>query len=202
MKKILVIDDGANNQASATKSLADSGYEVVVAKNFEEGFSLLRWSHGDYEVVLLDLLMPCPKSRAGAVLPLGPEARQFEGQEMPFGFPLVFLAAMSGAQYIAVVTDANHHDHPMSAMLDPFEWLRNSGGVRLLLNGAAVKFFQYPATFPLQGTVCNKCQGTGTLRDYKCYGCYGSGNQLGKDWGMLLKLLLSDEEPCRVVPGL
>ena len=46
------------------------------------------------------------------------EGKSLEGQEMPIGTFLAFLAAKHGAKYIIVFTDSNHHDNPCSAMVD------------------------------------------------------------------------------------
>lgn len=46
------------------------------------------------------------------------EGNKLEGQEMPIGTFLAFLAAKHGAKYVVVFTNASHHDHPCSAMID------------------------------------------------------------------------------------
>lgn len=56
MKKILVIDDEPIVRASCEKILMPEGYEVIMAKNGEEGLEILE--KGDFKLVLLDLKMP------------------------------------------------------------------------------------------------------------------------------------------------
>jgi len=151
-----------------------------------------------YDVVLCDLLMPCPPhSHDDSVMPLGPDGEKFVGQEMPFGFPLVFLAAMSGARHVGVVTDASHHNHPFSAVLDPVEWYRSNGAGKFTINGTVVKFFQDGGRYLADGTVCPQCKGTGKDSDHECYTCGGAGKDWkeGKDWGNSLQYLLSDTPP-------
>ena len=62
-----------------------------------------------WDVVLSDLLMPAGRNAQG-----GP-GLQYVGQEMPVGWSLAIQAAISGAKYVAVATDMNHHHHPASA---------------------------------------------------------------------------------------
>jgi len=40
------------------------------------------------------------------------------GHEIPIGLVLALRAAQIVVKWIAVITDANHHTHPMSAALD------------------------------------------------------------------------------------
>jgi CheY-like chemotaxis protein len=70
-------------------------------------------TYPDFDVVLLDLLMPASPSAQG------PEGMKHVGKEMPIGTFLVLLAMSAGVKNIGLVTDTNHHNHPASACLDP-----------------------------------------------------------------------------------
>lgn len=56
MPKILVIEDELNIQKLAKANLADSGYQVLVAADGEEGLELAGLKHPN--LILLDLRMP------------------------------------------------------------------------------------------------------------------------------------------------
>lgn len=224
MKKqnILVIDDNSNHLATAQQTLADSHF-VTYCATHEEAVELLRPKY-DYEqqkllmdkykaqglgfkeyyrrtkdesrlaywdVVLTDLLMPAGPMMQGAV------GRQFVGQEMAVGWALALEAARCGAKYVAVVSDANHHDHPASAMLDDIhDHIFTIDGARVLMTNLV----------PLVGIVgteevCPNCAGTGKQHveyekkkiEYECHECTGTGRAFtrkGKDWEKILAKLL------------
>ena len=71
-------------------------------------------SYPDFDVVLLDLLLPASKKQQGSV------GQKFVGQEMPLGTTLALLALKQGIKRVAIVTDTGHHDHPASAAFDIF----------------------------------------------------------------------------------
>jgi CheY-like chemotaxis protein len=139
--KILVIDDKKENRDAALEQLKD--HNVTVAGTYDEAQSLLQKKH-NFEVVLADLMMPPSKQS------LGPKGIQYLNQEMPMGIFLALLAAMNGAKYVAVFTDANHHDHPASAAFDKFaapdEELTTDGHYPrpLMIEGAKVIFSNKP----------------------------------------------------------
>lgn len=66
-----------------------------------------------YHVLLTDLMMP-----KGGRETMGPEGMKYIFDLLPFGFPLAFLAAKRKVPYVGIVTDVNHHDHPISAAID------------------------------------------------------------------------------------
>ncbi len=119
--RILVIDDNATNLAAAAAQL--KGHELTAARSYDEGRELIRGKYnketyqydqpGQYDAVLVDLLMPASKEAQGAGM-------KFAGQEMPVGIFLALLAAKKGAKYAAVFTDSDHHSHPASACFDAF----------------------------------------------------------------------------------
>ena len=106
---ILVVEDTEKHQSSAQEQFKD--HTLTIAKNYEEGEKLLKAS---YHVLLTDLMMP-----KGGRKTMGPEGMKYIFDLLPFGFPLAFLAAKIRIPYIGIVTDINHHNHPISAAIDP-----------------------------------------------------------------------------------
>lgn len=107
---ILVVDDKAVHREAAIAQFAGS-YLITIATTYAQALQQVRT--GSYDAVLTDLMLPA------SVETLGQDAvEQFAGQEMPLGFVIALLAAFNGAKYVGVVTDMNHHSHPMSAALD------------------------------------------------------------------------------------
>lgn len=123
-KRVLVIEDSARHVEAAKKQLS-ADFNLTVVANYQQALTAVQQP---YDAVLTDLMLPASSET------LGTEAiAKFAGQEMPLGFVLVFLAAAAGTKRIGVVTDLNHHAHPVSAALD---WLRKPYTV----NGATVVF--------------------------------------------------------------
>jgi len=108
--KILVVDDNSRQRAAAQAQLGEE-HDLILLDNYEDAIKLLK-SDTDLDVLLSDLLMPAEPHA------LGPDGFKFLGQEVPIGFVLALRAAMVGVKKIAVITDTNHHNHPMSAALD------------------------------------------------------------------------------------
>jgi len=67
----------------------------------------------DFDVVLTDLMV-LPSAQAQA------DRERFAREEMPLGTTIALLALYAGVKNVAVVTDANHHEHPASAAFDCF----------------------------------------------------------------------------------
>lgn len=215
--KILVIDDTKKHLDAALQTLV--GHDVTICSSHDKASELL-YRKTDYDlyhrlydeykaagdpdartkaraesmlpywdVVLCDLLMPAGSNAQGGV------GLQYVGQEMPVGWSLALTAAQSGAKFVAVVTDMNHHHHPASAMLDSFN--RHFFNI----DGAKVLMTNYVDMVGITGTecTCDKCNGSGKDGDYKCYRCDGTGTDFavkGKDWSEILQQLLgqNDEE--------
>lgn len=111
MPKILLCDDNHRHLAAGRAQLGEN--QVVALDSYEEAIEHLK-EGSDIDVVLSDLMMP------GEPRTLGPEGMKYIGQSIPIGFVLALRAAKVGVPLVAVVTDTNHHDHPMSAAID---WL-------------------------------------------------------------------------------
>lgn len=69
----------------------------------------------DFDVVLTDLLVPASSQAQGS------DSYSLVGKEMPVGIFIGLLAAVrTKAKFVAVFTDSDHHSHPASACMDPF----------------------------------------------------------------------------------
>jgi CheY-like chemotaxis protein len=110
--KILVVDDSVRHLQAATEQLG-SDHDLVALESYEDAIKALE-PGTEVQVLLSDLLMPAEPYC------LGSQGLKFLGHEIPIGLVLALRAAQVGVQWIAVITDANHHNHPMSAALD---WL-------------------------------------------------------------------------------
>lgn len=150
---ILVVEDTFNHQQAARLQLAD--HNVTIVGGYKEGNDLLEIrvdydkyytlpedvsmeekericaTRPNWDVVLLDLMLPA--SMCG----VSGDGEKFEGQEMPIGTILAFLAIKSGCKNVAVVTDVNHHKHPASAAFDSF------GGGRFQVGDANIFLTNY-----------------------------------------------------------
>ncbi len=144
--KILVVDDKQQNRDSALETLKehevtvassfDEAREIVTGDvpmekvqkalgrgrgpiTIDDAFRAMRKEMApkfDFEVVLLDLMMPV----SGGLSDTVPDAR-WSKEEAPFGFPLMIeIAKRKGdvVKRIAICSDVNHHKHVMSAALD------------------------------------------------------------------------------------
>lgn len=146
-----------------------------------------------YEAVLLDLLMPATSTA------MGDKGQRFVGQLMPYGYSLALYAIQEGAPRVGILTETNHHEHPMSAALDPLDMYPDAmtttiGTSRFVL--ARELSLLLPV---LPEKACSKCGGAGEQRTeggntYQCYSCKGSKVESfhGKDWAKLLQLLVAE----------
>lgn len=214
--KILVIEDSVIHQQAAHQTLTGNGHDVTMVCTYDEAYRLI---NGDFEenpehwdAVLCDLLMPASE------MEMGEKGLKYVGQEMPVGFALSLMAAMRGAKYVAVVTDTSHHDHPAAAMLDellstcPNKHDSDGSPPKFNVNGAIFGFYHNPFVH-VDETICSDCKGSGKREKCHCveqnsgtpkadcYCCHGvgeychscgsSGKQWGKDWGSILKHLVT-----------
>ena len=129
--KILLVDDSVRQRRAGKKQLEALGHEVTVVSEYGEARKLA--SESVFDAALLDLLMPAEATM------LGPDARaEHVGREVAIGFPLA-LSLAGLVTKIAVATDTNHHNHPMSAAVDWF-----LGDRRLVVDGATVLIMHAP----------------------------------------------------------
>ena len=137
---ILVIEDTEKHVDSAREQFKE--HKLVLARSYEEGRSALESGY-HYNVLLTDLMMP----KGGREI-MGPEGMKYIFDLLPFGFPLAFLAAKIQIPYIGIVTDVNHHDHPISAAIDPISgaYWRESSEYLYQINDSKLGIFHAPFT--------------------------------------------------------
>lgn len=136
--KILVFDDKEINRQAAIAQLGKD-HDLTVVGTYNEAKESLRpeidrkkmyefleqgksyaeavkMSSGEarFHAVLTDLLVPASDRAQGN------EGKKFVGQEMPLGLFIALLAAKYGVKIVGLLTDANHHNHPSSACINPF----------------------------------------------------------------------------------
>jgi hypothetical protein len=136
--RILVIDDSEKNRESATEQLTE--HDVTVVGTSYEGAEEI--ASGGYDVVLTDLFIPATcvegapeRTRCGELYGFEPFGKETEGSlmgelfgnESPIGFGFAFRAALEGVPYVAVLSDADHHDDAVSSQLDWFGSSYNHG---------------------------------------------------------------------------
>ncbi|REL31042.1 response regulator [Thalassotalea euphylliae] len=84
---VLLVEDNPINQKVASLLLEKAGYDYQVAANGEEALELYRKSP-DFDVILMDLMMPVKDGFAASV-----EVRQFEQQQGLTATPIIALTA-------------------------------------------------------------------------------------------------------------
>lgn len=107
--RVLVIDD-SEKQGTAARSQLAALYRLTVVTTYMQGLQAMKQG---FDVVLTDLMLPASEETLGTDV-----ITKYVGQKMPLGFVLALLAAKAGVKRIGVVTDLNHHAHPISAALD------------------------------------------------------------------------------------
>lgn len=190
--KILVIEDSARHQESARQTLV--GHDVTIVGSFDEALgatakyydyankkckAVLTKENG-FDAVLIDLMMPVSNSPTLIREPYKPD------DQAPYGMILALLAAERGAKYVAVVTDTNHHDSPMSNAFDQLgpSYYRGSRIIKYTINGAICTFVHTPFIQVSDAGVRPGCE----MR------CICKGDALcSKDWGRVLRDLMSTE---------
>lgn len=123
--RILLVDDSPRHRRSGLRQLQAAGHEVIALSDYGEARK--RAKEEMFDVALIDLLMPAEATT------LGTKGLEHLGREIGVGFPMVLELAHSNVGKIAVATDTNHHDHPMSAIVDWF------CGRTLTVNGKPVR---------------------------------------------------------------
>ncbi|MCK5415868.1 hypothetical protein KAI92_00395 [Candidatus Parcubacteria bacterium] len=110
MKKLLVVDDNRYNLRMAQKQLAGD-YDLITAKNFSEARDVIQ--DNKIDILMTDVMMP--GERAGQT----PESIRFYVDDyVPIGLVVALLALKNEIPEIYIVSDTNHHDHPMAWALD------------------------------------------------------------------------------------
>jgi CheY-like chemotaxis protein len=132
--RILLVDDNIRHRRAGVQQLEALGHEVIAFCGYEEARATAM-KDKSFRVALIDLLMPAEPFM------LGPDAlEKYVGVEIGIGFPLALELARLGIPKIAIATDASHHAHPMSAVVDWFE-----GGV-WNINATTLHIMRAPMT--------------------------------------------------------
>lgn len=152
------MDDSEINLKVAQSLL--STHNVVVVNSFCRAIDAI--SKSKFDVLLTDLLVP--SSQAGASFyPLNGKEHPhqwvgMENQEVPLGLFLAIHAIGHGIKLVAVVTDANHHDHPAARALDSIFGIARLGDAKLHCVNDAQQWLKEETLEPLLGN----CGGWGT----------------------------------------
>jgi hypothetical protein len=123
LAKILVLDDTKANLDAAREQLAS--HELTLVMKFSDARALIRDRYDfetktkvpgtAYDIVLTDLFLP--GEREGQ----GDEGFALVGEPIPTGLVLALLAIQKGVGKVAVVSNGNHHAHPMTWALDALQ---------------------------------------------------------------------------------
>lgn len=123
--KILVLDDTKTQLDAAAEQLAGRGHELTLVSKFSEARALMapHWDREKketvpgtmYDVVLTDLFLPGEREGQGS------EGYAFIGELLPTGLACALLALKTGTPKVAIVSDGNHHAHPLVWALDALQ---------------------------------------------------------------------------------
>ncbi|MFA5994390.1 MAG: hypothetical protein WC823_05525 [Parcubacteria group bacterium] len=169
--KILVIEDNELHRQSARETLA--GHDITIVESFDEAMNIMNTRSGfNFEVVLTDMMLPMGMKRT-----LTREAFK-SSEQVPYGLIIALRAAISGAKFVAMVTDTNHHQGAMSAAIDFLSsaYYNYEEGFKpnFVINGAQVMFIHTPFCQDIVGKeTCGYCKGSGF-----CYNCEGTGKNI------------------------
>jgi CheY-like chemotaxis protein len=109
--EVLVVEDAPHHQKAARQLLSD--YNVDIVSTFDDAVDKLRnyGTRKSYDVVITD-----------GFYPQGRGDMQYDkttGKDIHFfGYALTMLAVNEGVPYVALVSDANHHAHPLAYTMD------------------------------------------------------------------------------------
>lgn len=123
-KTILIVDDQAENIASARRQLG-SFCTLITATTFSAVRELL--DINTYDAVFTDVMMP------GETTGVSPDSPGI-GKDTPYGLVIAIMALNRGVKAVSIVTNYNHHSGPIPWALDS---IHENGNVvnRLGMNG-------------------------------------------------------------------
>jgi len=169
---ILVVDDKQKHLDSAKETLVEMG-ELTCVDNYDKVISILI-PGCEFDVVLSDLMMPMSHDTL--------VDRAFDpSAQVPYGFVLALRAASVGVKYCAVVTDTNHHQGAMSAALDKLGIGNGSNSIE--------GWNCYWDDTLRPNFVVNKTKAFFVHTPF-----VNDNPEKGKDWGRVLKALISTEK--------
>jgi len=166
--------------------------EKVIRMKFYKECEERATTYPDFDAVLTDLLVPASRQAQG------PHGEQFVGKEMPLGTTIALLALMAGVKKVAVVTDMNHHNHPASAALDCFGWGRPGKipGVSIICTNSVGMLNIDETTGEVVEREFLESDKGKKKYPYPEGETWGDqkGIVRGKDWGRILRSLLSENK--------
>jgi hypothetical protein len=107
--KILVVDDSRENLMQAEKQLG-AEHELHTVNTFGAAKAMLE--NESFDLVMTDVFMPGESDGQGH------EGDQFVGKLIPVGLVVALLALKYNIKYICIVSDTNHHSHPLAWAMD------------------------------------------------------------------------------------
>jgi CheY-like chemotaxis protein len=181
---ILVVEDTPKHQESARQLLCDHNVDIVTA--FDYAMDKLGGTRGEpetkYDAVLSDLLMPQGRGDVQG-------EKWMASEQMAFGFPIALIAAQKGIPYVAIVSDMNHHKHPMAYTLDFLNKRMQIDGTRFQTFGESSLSRAYPMT---DGTISLECPYELPQDQRQGYVTVGSGFKSVKNWKGVLERIMRD----------
>lgn len=115
--RILIVEDKPHHLRTAHKFAEESEHEVIIVSSYDEAEQAFigvnrraKEFEMNFDVIMTDLLLPASKTGLGNHNDYG---------EVPYGLSLALLAMRIGVKAIGVLTDGDHHSHPMIWALDP-----------------------------------------------------------------------------------
>lgn len=121
--RILVIDDAEYNRASAVETL--KGHDLTVVGTVEEAYRII--NKENFDAVFTDLWMPTPEGKLytdvcmdymNTVYNTSRAIDTGVGKEVPAGLIFAIKARNKGVKYVAILTDGNHHNDRLCAIMD------------------------------------------------------------------------------------
>jgi len=125
--KILVVEDSHKHREAAKKQLAGHNVEIVV--NFDDAVNVLTTRGHEFDVVLTDMLMP-----KGGTSCMGEKGMEHLFVQAGYGFAIAWVAVSNGISHVAILSDASHHDHPMSWAMDFLRTPITKGGIEVIFS--------------------------------------------------------------------
>lgn len=107
-KNVLVVDDKLENLDTAVEQLGTE-YNLFTAQSFSEARLLLE--NEKIDIVMTDVFMPGEAEGQGS-------GEKYIGASQPVGLVVALFALKINIQQIYIVSDTNHHSHPVAWALD------------------------------------------------------------------------------------
>ena len=123
--RILLVDDNVRHRRAGVEQLQTAGHQVVALNSYGEAHRQVRQEQ--FDVALVDLLMPAEE------MTLGEEGLKHLGSQIGVGYALAIDLPYGNVGGVVVATDTNHHNHPLSAIVD---WFHDKS---LIVNGKPVR---------------------------------------------------------------